>query len=233
MLSFTKGWLFQYLLDHKPNENLLGIFEKSIEQLVLIHSSLNLIKDKRKLRKRFTQQGLTHYLSKAMKNIQAGMIDYRKRFGKADPLWNQRLKQINLKVLTKNLSITDETKVLIHGDFKPNNIIFNGEEVIIIDWLGMMAGTPWYDLAYLTYQLPKQKQIHLVKMYHDQMRTKSYFTNLSKSQFLNSFLLGKTFQQIVRANSNVGKILQNNNAHYVKEFCSALDALVKLTRKEQ
>jgi Phosphotransferase enzyme family len=41
---------------------------------------------------------------------------------------------------------------LLHGDLRADNLLFTGEEVVLIDWQGLGFGPPGWDLAYLLSQ---------------------------------------------------------------------------------
>lgn len=88
--------------------------------------------------------------------------------------------------LKENKPLKIET-CLLHGDFRPKNILWDGEKIVgIIDWEHSFIGDLYYDLAVLFYYLSDEEQVVFTKCYgiadFDQSKL-AYYDNLSK--FLN------------------------------------------------
>ena len=77
----------------------------------------------------------------------------------------------------------EETEVcLLHGDFRPKNVIFN-PKCVVIDWGFCTVGDPYYDLAMILYYFDKQEQAAFLDGYGirnlDDARL-TYFENMSR-----------------------------------------------------
>jgi len=72
---------------------------------------------------------------------------------------------------------------LLHGDYRPKNVICNSKKNVVIDWGFSETGDPYYDLAVILYYFNKEEQAVFLEGYgiqrldHEKLR---YFDYLSK-----------------------------------------------------
>ena len=88
---------------------------------------------------------------------------------------NKSLSDNHLKELKSCLEqlLNFEYKVLLHRDYQSKNLMIKEDKIFIIDFQGMRAGPPWYDLASLLYD-PYLKDLDL-----DIKQFVNYYAHLS------------------------------------------------------
>jgi thiamine kinase-like enzyme len=230
LISFIEGTLFQDMIDKNGGSKLDSIYYKAVDQLVKVHASLEKIKDQRKLRKRFTEAHLKKTLPKGIREIKAGIL--KSPFAqKQKDTWLKSIRKIKQRDLLSAIAVSENFKILSHGDFKPNNLIVNAKnEIVVIDWIGLSAGTPWYDLAYLLVHAPKNKKAIFMRYYLRELQKANFLGKLHHEEACKLFLQGQIYQELVRAHSNYDKLANNKNQeHHRREFSKALNALTALT----
>ncbi|MCK5459855.1 phosphotransferase [Candidatus Parcubacteria bacterium] len=231
--EYIKGDLFQNLIKKSPNKNLEKYYLSAVENLTIIHTSSNYVKDKRKLNRVFFPAGLKKRLDIAFNLIQSfGFIFYKEAVGEINEKWIKAIKKIKIEKLINDLKIEKSDYFLGHGDYKPNNIIFTKDKkIFIIDWLGMSKAQPWYDLAYLLALLDLNKRFQFFEIYFNIMREKGYLLKMSKVKAKRLFKSGIIFQEIIRAKSNAHLIKKGKTQKelcHIKEFKNALDGLLNI-----
>lgn len=75
-----------------------------------------------------------------------------------------------------NYAKSDDTFVIGHGDFKPDNIIVHNAEIVPVDWIDFGKVLKWYDLGNLLFGQNKNNLPRLVEYYLQQYP----FVNVSK-----------------------------------------------------
>ncbi|MDA3839990.1 MAG: phosphotransferase [Patescibacteria group bacterium] len=227
--EYVDGLLFQNLVDKLSSKYLHKHYLMAVENLVLIHSSKNNLKDKRKVSRVFEEKPLERRLNEAIVLIKKiGIPSYKEIVGSSNPKWDNFLKNVNISNITQSLKISGDNYFLGHGDYKPNNIIFGAnKKIFTIDWLGMSKAQPWYDLAYLLVHLKKTEKDKYLKHYFKKMKEEDLLQNLTIERARRLFKNGIIFQQIIRAESNCYRIKSKSDKHHIKEFKEALDELSK------
>lgn len=82
-------------------------------------------------------------------------------------------------VLAHLATLPEGTKV-IHGDFQPFNVLYNGEQPLVIDWATAGAGVPACDVArtWLNFSLPPVPVLQRLELHHRYFRAYSRETGM-------------------------------------------------------
>jgi len=168
------------LMEYVEGETLENLFRAESEKTCLVYElgrTLRKIHGTR-LNETYSYKDLiSRSLVEAELNMQNNMLDPEEFL--IDGIYTEPSKLLNHLMVQK---IEASDVCLLHGDFRPKNIIYNGSNVVI-DWGFSRAGDSYYDLAIILYYFDPQEQSVFLDGYGikslDCERLK-YFDNLSK-----------------------------------------------------
>lgn len=228
--EYIEGKTFQEIINKNKRKVRRDLFLKTLENLAEIHASFYKVRNPGAVRNIFEEKYARKRIATAIRMIRnEGFDSYQRYAGDVDPSWPKAIGSVNVDKLIKDLCVRSKNFVLGHGDYKPNNIIFDRKgRVHTIDWLGMSKSQPWYDLAYLLVSVPWDKKKKFVDFYLERIKKKGFLTNLSREKAHDLFRSGAIFQQIIRVKSNSHRIKSSKNIHNINEFRAALNGLCEI-----
>ncbi|MEQ9298744.1 MAG: phosphotransferase [Cyclobacteriaceae bacterium] len=98
------------------------------------------------------------------------------------------------------LSLEFGKNVVIHGDYKSDNIIeTNTGDLVVIDWLSMSYGPPWHDLAAVLDRSDWNSRKLVLKHYLDSINRTSFDVNTTLDQaceYLRCAIIFKTINNL-------------------------------------
>lgn len=204
VMSFAEGEVFQDLIDHNSKKDYLDLYQKAINEMVLLHTTLPKIQSTRNLVRIFYPHILKSRMAKQLTIIQNPKLPMDDLSEDISPeAWKGTLKKVPLEKLYDHLAIDHTNAVLGHGDYKPSNIITSKKNrVVVIDWRWMPISMPWYDLASLLYQVDSEQQSMLIEKYIGLMQDRGWCKNVKLEDALKRFKSGLLYFAITRAASN-------------------------------
>ncbi len=230
--EYIKGSVFQDRLNKNRKADTSAYFTQAVLELVKIHTAASAVKQPTALRS-FTEVLLEKRIRQAIRFIKnIGFPAYHKLSGRINPAWSLALENISIDSLVATLRVNGREWFLGHGDYKPNNLIFDATgRLWVLDWLGMARAQPWYDLAYLLLQAKPQEKY--LRLYLARMHGAGYLKKVSFASAKKLFKQGVIFQQLIRAKSNAPNIKTGNDRHYIREFKRSMDGLVAVLASAQ
>lgn len=229
LMEFMPGKLFQSLHNELDQTALSAIYRRAVVALAAVHSSIGQVKDRRFLPARFREATLAKRLPYQVQVISGeGLRNYEGKIGSVGDGWAEMLKRLPLERVISDLAVTSGG-FLSQGDFKPDNLlVMESGEICVLDWAGVCKAKPWYDLAYLLLEIPREQWDEYVQLYLDEMRKVGFLTEVTPKAASPLLVSGTVFQQIARAKANVKYMATRDDPHHLNEFRAALDGLVSL-----
>lgn len=142
-----------------------------------------------------------------------------------------------LKLYAKLLEVCEELssqkRVLVHRDYHSRNLMFKGEEQVVIDFQDARMGTPLYDLVSLLedcyYDLAQENRDNLKKYYYDTFYKE--FDKKSYDEYLRLYDL-MSVQRVYKAIGSFSYIYADRkDIRYLKHIGFAFEKLRKIMSK--
>lgn len=138
--------------------------------------------------------------------------------------------KLNAKLLDVCEELSAQKKVLVHRDYHSRNLMFKGEEQVVIDFQDARMGTPLYDLVSLLedcyYDLNQENRNGLKKYYYDTFF--SHFDKKSYEEYLRLYDL-MSVQRVYKAIGSFSYIYADRkDIRYLKHIGFAFEKLRKI-----
>lgn len=196
--EFIEGQTWHELIEAFPRRRFAPEYRRAVDALVDLHSKA--------AQTTFVGNPSPFRESKLRKllNIRLDLLETRgleeyEKIADIPGHWRDALEAVDVERIVDDLSVENGHHCLIHGDFKPDNLMITTRgDVAVLDWQEVTVGSPWYELAHLLPGTSGSLQNELLERYVRAARDRGMFKGLRASRASALFTSGLIFEELLR-----------------------------------
>lgn len=228
--EFIDGEPWHKAMQRFPRRQFAAEYRRAIDELIGLHT-ITLSTTYAGNPSQFRLTKLRKMLGMRLNVLKTDGVDTYRKVGRVPTRWLDALDAVDVEQVASELSIENGYHCLIHGDFKPDNLLLASDgELAVLDWQEVTLGSPWYELAHLFPGTSPRLREELFERYIQGVKAKGLFKGLRTARANKLLDSGLIFEELLRGWFNTVHP-GGNGKSFKQEFRLTCTNLAMLTLK--